>query len=137
MGIRWEPAGTSSWLKAGLLGLACLTAAAQNISTYAGNGIAQFSGDGGPAASASLYDPTGVALDAAGNLYIADLVNNRVRKVSAGIITTVAGNRNQGFSGDGGPATSASLFYPSAVAVDAAGNLYIADKYNNRIRKVS
>ena len=137
MGIRWEPAGTSSWLKAGLLGLACLTAAAQNISTFAGNGIAQFSGDGGPAASASLYDPTGVALDAAGNLYIADLVNNRVRKVSAGIITTVAGNRNQGFSGDGGPAASASLFYPSAVAVDAAGNLYIADKYNNRIRKVS
>jgi uncharacterized protein (TIGR03437 family) len=106
------------------------------ISTVAGNGTAGFSGDGGPATSAELYGPRGVAVDATGNLFIAD--KNRVRKVSAsGIITTVAGNGTPGFSGDGGPATSASLNTPNAVVVDAAGNLFIADTANNRIRKVS
>ena len=106
------------------------------IATVAGSGVNEFSGDGGPAASASLARPTGVAVDAAGNLYISDSGNRRVRKVSVdGIISTVAGNGVAGFSGDGGPATSASLFGASAVAVDAVGNLYIAD--GNRIRKVS
>ncbi len=107
------------------------------ITTVAGNGTQGFSGDGGPATSASLYYPTGVVVDSAGNLYIADSSNNRIRKVSSGTITTVAGNGTQGFSGDGGPATSASLYYPDGVAVDLAGNLYIADSSNNRIRKVS
>jgi DNA-binding beta-propeller fold protein YncE len=108
------------------------------ISTVAGNGLWAFSGDGGPATSASLSWPDGVALDVAGNLYIADTANNRVRKVSpAGIITTVAGNGTGGFSGDGGPATSASLYSPYGMALDGAGNLYIADTGNNRIRKVS
>ena len=97
------------------------------ITTVAGNGTAGFSGDNGPATSAQLYDPAGVAVDSAGNLYIADTGNNRIRKVSNGVITTVAGNGTAGFSGDGGPATSAQLNDPQGVAVDSAGNLYIAD----------
>jgi uncharacterized protein (TIGR03437 family) len=108
------------------------------ISTAAGNGTRGFSGDGGPATGASLNQPSGVAVDAAGNLYIADYYNYRVRKVSSsGIISTVAGNGIKGFSGDGGTATSATLREPEALAVDAAGNLYIADSTNQRIRKVS
>jgi len=108
------------------------------ITTVAGGGQYGSLGDGGPATSASLTYPVGVAVDAAGNLYIAESVGNRIRKVSpGGIITTVAGNGTQGFSGDDGPATSASLYSPAGVAVDAAGNVYIADTYNTRIRKVS
>jgi uncharacterized protein (TIGR03437 family) len=107
------------------------------ITTVAGNGSFGFSGDNGPATSAQLYGPWGVAVGSAGNLYIADEVNNRIRRVSNGVITTVAGNGAPGFSGDNGPATSAQLYGPCGVAVDAAGNLYIADTYNQRIRKVS
>jgi trimeric autotransporter adhesin len=107
------------------------------LTAIAGNGIAGFSGDGGPATSASLNGPFGIALDSSGNLYIADNQNGRVRKVSGGIITTVAGNGVIGFSGDGGPATAASLSGPSAVALDAAGDLYIADFSSNRVREVS
>src|SRR5207247_45886 len=95
-------------------------------------------GDGGAATSASLNFPTGVALDASGNLYIADTDNHRIRKVAAatGIITTVAGNGSLGFAGDGGAATSALLKSPTGVALDASGNLYIADQVNHRIRTV-
>lgn len=108
------------------------------ISTVAGNGKAGFSGDGGPATGAQLYNPFGVAVDATGNLYIADTSNSRIRKViPGGTITTVAGNANGLFSGDGGPATSASIGDPWGVAVDAAGNLYIADAANSLIRKVA
>jgi uncharacterized protein (TIGR03437 family) len=107
------------------------------ITTVAGNGTYGFSGDNGPATSARLYSPSGVAVDSAGNLYIADADNNRIRKVSDGVITTVAGNGTEGFSGDNGPATSAQLYNPYGVAVDSAGNLYIADYGNNRVRKVS
>jgi sugar lactone lactonase YvrE len=107
------------------------------ITTVAGNGTAGFSGDSGPATSIQLNAPSGVAVDTAGNLYIADTNNNRVRKVSDGIITTVAGNGTLGFSGDGGSATSAQLKEPWGVAVDTAGNLYIAEPYSYRVRKVS
>jgi sugar lactone lactonase YvrE len=108
------------------------------MSTVAGNGIEGFSGDGGTATSAQLYSPRGSAVDAAGNLFIADYGNNRIRKVTpAGVISTVAGTDTQGFSGDGGPATSAELYYPMGIAVDAAGDLFIADYGNNRIRKVT
>ncbi len=108
------------------------------ITTVAGNGTFGFSGDGGPATSAQLNAPFGVALDSAGHLYIADSGNQRIRKVDAetGIITTVAGNGSFGFSGDGGPATSAQLKNPFGVAPDSAGHLYIADLGNQRIRKV-
>ena len=107
------------------------------ISTVAGTGTAGFSGDGGAATAAQLSNPQDVALDAAGNLYIADVNNNRIRKVnSAGVISTVAGTGTAGFSGDGGAATSAQLHWPRGVALDGAGNLYIADNNNHRIRKV-
>ncbi len=108
------------------------------ISTVAGNGTQGFSGDGGPATSAQLNEPWGIAVDAAGNLFIADLVNHRIRKVTTdGAIGTVAGMGIPGFGGDGGRATSAQLNYPVGVAVDSAGNLFIADSGNNRIRRVT
>ena len=107
------------------------------IAVVAGNGTPGFSGDNGPAASAQLNTPFGVAVDSAGNVYFADSGNNRVRKVVNGTITTVAGNGTAGFSGDGGPATSAQFDMPYGVAVDSAGNLYIADTGNNRVRRVS
>lgn len=109
------------------------------ITTVAGNGIPGYSGDGGAATSASLNYPSGVALDTAGNLYIADGDNNRIRKVTAatGIITTIAGTGIQGYSGDGGDATLAELYCPYQVTIDKAGNLYIADEGNNCIRKLT
>ena len=111
------------------------------IQTFAGNGNYRFSGDGGPATSATFnwfpVSPAGVAVDSGGDLYVADPYNNRVRKVSQGIITTVAGNGTPGFSGDGGPAVDASLDSPSGVAVDTAGNLFIADRFNNAVRMVA
>ena len=104
----------------------------------AGNGERGFSGDGGPAIDALLNLPFGVAAGTAGNLYIADTNNRRVRKVSPeGTISTVAGNGDFGFAGDGGPAIDASLALPVDLALDGGGNLYIADFSNNRIRKVS
>jgi len=108
------------------------------ITTAAGNGQPGYSGEGGPATAASMGRPAGVAVDAAGNLYIADPLVDRICKVApGGTITTVAGNYMPGYSGEGGPATAASLKWPLGVAVDSAGNLYIADRDNNRIRKVS
>jgi trimeric autotransporter adhesin len=108
------------------------------LTRVAGNGRPGYSGDGGYAASAQLNQPSGIALDGSGNLYIADWYNSRVRKVSpGGIITTFAGNGSWGSDGDGGPATQAELSYPYGVAVDASGNVYISDYPANRIRKVS
>jgi len=108
------------------------------ISTVAGNGTPAYTGDGGPATNASLDDPTGVTIDAAGNLFIADSINNVVRRVDTnGTITTVAGNGSPTFAGDFGPATSASLYRPSGVVFDTFGNLYIADADNERIRMVN
>jgi len=105
------------------------------ISTFAGNGFPTYAGDGGPATNASMYYPNGVAMDAAGDLFISDQ-SKRIRKVDTnGVITTVAGKGTIAFSGDGGAATNAG-FYPYALALDSAGNLFIADSVNFRIRKV-
>ena len=108
------------------------------ITTVAGNGTGAYSGDGGPATSASLYSPSSLAVDPAGDFYFLDVNNAVVRKVNAstGIITTVAGNNTWGYSGDGGPATKAQIYDASGVGLDGAGNLYIADTYNQRIRRV-
>jgi sugar lactone lactonase YvrE len=109
-----------------------------NLQRVAGNGVQGYSGDGGSATDASLSNPEGVAIDPQGNIYIADLSNHRIRKVSTdGRMSTVAGNGRSGFSGEGGPAVQAALSGPNSVAVDGVGNLLIADTGNHRIRKVS
>jgi hypothetical protein len=108
------------------------------INTVAGNGALGYSGDGGPATSAEISYPSSLALDGSGNVYIADTYNDVVREFSVGgNIYTVAGNGALGYSGDGGPATSAELYYPYAIAVDSPGNIFIADTYNFRIREVT
>jgi sugar lactone lactonase YvrE len=121
------------------VGTAQETATPGTITTVAGTGQRGFSGDGGPATQARLHLPSGVVVDAAGNLFIADAENNRVRKVSpAGMIATVVGTGQLGFSGDGGLATEARLNFPiGGLALDKAGNLFIGDSGNNRVRKVS
>jgi len=108
------------------------------ISTVVGTGDASFRGDGGQATSAAINHPEGVTLDSVGNLYIADTYNHRIRKVdTSGVITTVAGNGNNTFSGDAGPATLASLNYPKGVSVGASSDIFIADTFNSRIRQVA
>ena len=121
-----------------LTGIAGAQPASGVITTVAGNGVLTFNGDGIPAVTASLYYPYDVAMDSAGNLYIADFSNYRIRRVDAvtGLITTVAGNGSQGLSPDGTPATQASLNAPISVAVDGAGNVYFSDHYNARVCKV-
>jgi DNA-binding beta-propeller fold protein YncE len=108
------------------------------ITTVAGTGIAGFAGDGGPAERARLNGPFDVGFDAAGNLYFSDTFNHRVRRIDArtGVITTCAGNGEPGYSGDGGPALRARLNEPYGIALDKAGNLYIADRHNHCVRRV-
>jgi DNA-binding beta-propeller fold protein YncE len=112
---------------------------AGTVETIAGNGTAGFGGDGGPATAAMLRRPRDLEIGPDGRLYIADTDNHRVRAVdlASGTIDTVAGNGTAGFGGDGGPAASASLERPFGIAFDTAGDLYIADTFNDRIRKVA
>ena len=109
------------------------------ISTIAGNGTAGYSGDGGLAISAEFNSPKGICLDPAGNLIVADFSNNVIRKinVTTGIVSTIAGSSSQGYTGDGGLATNATMYGPICVCFDAAGNLYVADEINYVIRKVN
>ena len=112
--------------------------AAGVLSTVAGSGQMDFSGDGGPVAGARISGPRGIATDSRGNVYVADTLNNRVRKVdiATGTITTVAGNGTAGFGGDGGPGPAAQLYAPTGLAVDSAANVYIADIGNHRVRRL-
>jgi sugar lactone lactonase YvrE len=143
LGVASDASG-SVYIVDGLLAQVYKLSPSGTLTLVAGNGITGFSGDGGPATSASLGFPEGVAVDGSGNIYIADSGTNRIRRVDAltGIITTVAGSGTSigfgtgGFSGDGGPATSATLSFPTGVAVDASGNLFVADEGNERIRRV-
>jgi uncharacterized protein (TIGR03437 family) len=114
-----------------------VTASNSFINTFAGNSFNDFAGDGGPAVNAELNNPEGIAIDAIGNVYIADTFNHRIRMVTLdGNIHTVAGNGVAGFRGDNGQATNAELNHPEGIAVDTAGNLYIADTFNQRVRMV-
>ena len=110
----------------------------QTITTIAGNGSGGYNGDGIASTSAELYGPQGMALDSVGNIYIADLSNNRIRKidVTSGFISTIAGTGTGGYNGDGIAATTAQIYSPSALAFDQSGNLYFTDRSNNRIRKI-
>lgn len=109
---------------------------AGTISAFAGSGTRGFSGDGGPAAAASLSTPTALAVDATGALLLCDTGNQRVRRVSSGVIATIAGNGTQGFAGDGGPATAAELDGPQGVASASDGRVFVADSRNHRIRVI-
>jgi hypothetical protein len=128
-----------------ITGTVCTAAQAGFISTIAGNGIPGYTGDGGLAASATLNTPAGIALDGAGDLFIADSVNNVIREITAatGNISTIVGFKNaegaggSGFGGDGGPATAALLNTPWGVTADGYGYLYIADTFNHRVRKLN
>jgi sugar lactone lactonase YvrE len=115
-----------------------ILAATGEIVTLAGNGTQGFSGDNGLATAASIDSPTGLAVDAADNLYLADTHNHRIRRIAAatGLITTLAGTGIQGFSGDNGPANASTLALPQGLTLDAANNLYLADTENHRIRRV-
>jgi uncharacterized protein (TIGR03437 family) len=117
--------------------LAVTSGSAQTVTTTAGNGSPGFSGENTTATAAQLDTVYGVAVDSHGYIFVADSRNHRIRKIANGVITTVAGNGQEGAGGDNGPATSAQLSFPRDVAVDAQGNLYIADTGNSRIRKVT
>ena len=107
------------------------------ITTFAGTGKRGYAGDGGPATAAQLSYPWGVAVDGAGNVYVADYGNHRIRRIDPqGVITTFAGTGKRGYAGDGGPATEARFLGPCGLAVDGAGNVYVADRGNHRIRRI-
>jgi sugar lactone lactonase YvrE len=141
LGVAVDPAG-NVYIVDAFNGQIRKVDASGTITKFAGGGVTAALGDNGPAVNANLgFSSTalhsGIAFDQAGNLFVADPKNNRIRRIdTGGIITTVAGTGTLGFSGDGGQANSAKLYNPRSVAVDAAGNLYIADTLNGRIRKV-
>jgi hypothetical protein len=136
-GARFDKAGNLYVPQCSGASVRRIDAATGIITTVAGNFTGGFSGDGGLATDAQLQCPSAVTIDPTGVLYIADFYNNRIRKVDTnGIISTIAGDGNSAFSGDGGPATAAELSLPNDVLLDSVGNLYIADNGNNRIRKI-
>jgi len=139
-GIAVDAAGDYWYADPGNNRVRMVTAATGLVTTVAGNGTRGYLGDNGPATSAEVNSPNGVALDASGNVYFSDAGNNVIREIntSTGVITTVVGNGVGGFSGDNGPPTSASLYNPRGLAFDpATGNLFIVDAFNNRIRMVT
>ena len=137
MGLAVDAAGDLFIADSGNNRIREVSAGTHVITTVAGTGVGLYGGDGGQATAAELNAPAGVALDSAGDLFIADTGNQRIREVAGGTISTVAGNGTAGYAGDGGQATGAELNSPAGVAVDSAGDLYIADTSNQRIRKVA
>jgi len=136
-GIAFDSSGALYISDIGLHTVAKFANGVLNLN-FAGNGTIGFAGDGGPAANAELTDPVGVTTDGAGNVYIADTANQRIRRVAPdGTISTIAGVTKYGYSGDGGPALKAQMWSPHGVAVDGSGNVYIADTQNNVIRQLS
>jgi sugar lactone lactonase YvrE len=127
-GIAFDGSGNLFIADSGISNIRRVDAGTGIITSVAGTATPGFSGDGGPATAASLRNPSGIAIDGSGNLFISDHFNHRIRRVdgSTGIITTVAGNGTAAFSGDGGPATAASLNQPDGLAFDGSGNLFIA-----------
>jgi sugar lactone lactonase YvrE len=138
LGVALDSSGNLYIADAGSQRIRVVSAATGNITTLAGNGTPGYSGDGGAAISAELDEPASVALDAAGNVYIADSGNFRIREVTAssGIINTIAGDGTNGFSGDGGPATSAAIGDVTGIAADSAGDVFLADQNNQVVREV-
>ena len=135
--VAVDPAGNLFVSDTGTARIRKVSAADGTISTVAGNGTPGYSGDAGAATSAQLNAPYGIAVDAIDNIFIADSGNNVIRRVSGGIITTIAGNGIAGYSGDGGPGINAQLTTPYAVALDISDNVYVADYANSRIREVT
>lgn len=137
-GLICDISGNIFFIEGGCVGVRKVNVNTGIITTVAGNGTVGFSGDSGPATLAQFYAPVTVAIDRIGNIYIADKGNERVRIVdSLGMVNTVVGTGVAGYSGDGGLADTAKLYYPEGVACDSVGNLFIADFVNNRIRKVA
>ena len=136
--VAFDTAGSLFFADSGTHLVRRIDHATSILTTVAGNGVQGFSGDGGPALAAAIDTPSGLAVDGAGNLYLADTHNQRVRRVDAatGVITSVAGTGQSGFSGDGGAAGMAALRLPRGLALDAAGNLYLADASNHRVRRI-
>ncbi len=137
LGVALDASGNIYIADAGNNRVRMISAQTATISTIAGNGIAGSTGDGSTAKNAELSNPSAVAVDTFGNIFIADTGNNRIREVSGGNITTVVGDGNAAYKGDGGAATAAELNGPSALALDAAGNLFIADTQNGAVREVA
>ncbi len=133
-GLAFDAAGNLYIADSGNQAVRMVSAATQIISTFAGTGVLGFSGDGGQATKAQLNYPLGVALDSAGNLYIADSQNFRIRKVVSGTITTIAGTGQPGYGGDGLYSTSSLFTFPASVLVDPSGNVYVGDTGNNVVR---
>jgi trimeric autotransporter adhesin len=138
-GMAWDPQGNLLIADSHNCVIRKVDKFTQIITTIAGTGSQGYSGDGGPALSAKFKWNADIAVDGAGNIFVADSGNNVIRKISAAtqIITTIAGTGSAAYSGDGGPATAAALNDPSGIDVDASGNIYIADEDNCRIRKIS
>jgi len=137
-GVAVDASGNTYAIDCGANKIRKVDATTGIVTTFAGTGASGFGGDGGPASAARLTRPSGIAVDASGNVYISDQGNQRIRKIdiATGIINTIAGTGASGSTGDGGPATAARLSNPAGLCVDVYGNIYFADMSNNKVRVI-